>query len=233
MQNIATEIGFSETAFITHITENKYKIRFFTPKEEIPLCGHATLAASKIIFDTTSMNKIIFINCNNIELITELSGDEIKMIFPVYDTEEIEVPQKMLEALGIHDIVDKRYNTQTKIILIEIRSSCELANLTPHFIELKNSCDGINGVLITALSEDEKYDFEYRYFWPWVGTNEDPVTGGVQTFLTKYWAVKLNKTKFNIFQSSLRTGTMRTELLDDKVCIIGKAITTLEGQIKI
>ena len=92
MQKIATEIGFSETAFIKQITDNTYSIRFFTPKIEIPLCGHATLASSKIIFDTTSFDSIKFINCNNVELFIEKVENKIKMQFPVYDTEEIEVP---------------------------------------------------------------------------------------------------------------------------------------------
>lgn len=86
MQKIATEIGFSETAFIQPVKGNTYDIRFFTPKIEIPLCGHATLAASKIIFDTLSFNSIKFINCNKVELYIERAEDKIKMQFPVYDT---------------------------------------------------------------------------------------------------------------------------------------------------
>jgi PhzF family phenazine biosynthesis protein len=89
MQSIATEIGFSETAFIRHISDHRYSIRFFTPKMEIPLCGHATLASSKIIFDTTNLEKISFLNCENVELKIEKKGAEIVMQFPVYDTQEM------------------------------------------------------------------------------------------------------------------------------------------------
>lgn len=230
MQKIAAEIGFSETAFVKQINDNNYSIRFFTPKIEIPLCGHATLASSKIIFDNTSWENIKFINYENVELLIKKVNHKIKMQFPVYDTEETEVPKKMLEALGISEIVNKRYNPKTKIILIEIESSNDLANLKPDFSALINSHNGINGVLITAFSNNEDFDFHYRYFWPWAGTNEDPVTGGVQTFLTKYWAEKLNKTKLNAFQSSLRTGIMSTEIIGDKVYIMGEAVTILEGE---
>jgi PhzF family phenazine biosynthesis protein len=230
MQKIATEIGFSETAFIMQIKDKIYSIRFFTPKIEIPLCGHATLAASKIIFDTTSFDSIKFINCNNVELFIEKAGNKIKMQFPVYETEEIEVPKSMLDALGISEIVNKRYSPINKIILIEILSARVLANLKPDFAALLNSYTGIKGVLVTAVSDSERFDFHYRYFWPWAGTNEDPVTGGVQTFLTKYWATKLNRRKLNTYQSSLRTGSMSTELLQDKVCILGEAVTVFEGQ---
>ncbi len=229
MQKIATEIGFSETTFIKQIRNNIYSIRFFTPKIEIPLCGHATLAASKIIFDTTSFENITFINCNNIELPIEKEGHKIKMQFPIYDTEEIELPKKLLNALGLSQIENKRYSPQNKIILIEIKNAFELANLSPDFTALLASHIGINGVLVTAISDTKEFDFHYRYFWPWAGTNEDPVTGGVQTFLAKYWAIKLNKIKLNAYQSSLRTGTMSTELLSDRVCILGEAVTVLEG----
>ncbi|MGD1318560.1 PhzF family phenazine biosynthesis protein [Chryseobacterium sp. 2R14A] len=212
------------------MTDNTYSIRFFTPKIEIPLCGHATLASSKIVFDTTSFDTIKFINCNNVELFIEKVEHKIKMQFPVYETEEIEVPQKMLDALGISEIVNTRYNTNNKIILIEIKNAIKLSNLKPDFAALINSYTGINGVLVTAISDSENFDFHYRYFWPWAGTNEDPVTGGVQTFLAKYWATKLNKTKLNAYQSSLRTGKMSLELLHDKVCILGEAVIILEGK---
>jgi PhzF family phenazine biosynthesis protein len=230
MQSIGTEIGFSETAFIKQIAGNTYSIRFFTPKIEIPLCGHATLASSKIIFDTTSLESIKFINCNNVELFVEKVGGKIKMQFPVYETEEIEVDKKVLKALGISEIVNERYSPINKIILVEIKSASDLANLKPDFTALLNSYTGINGVLVTAISDNEDFDFHYRYFWPWAGTNEDPVTGAIQTFLTKYWAIKLNKTKLNAYQSSVRTGTMSTELLNDKVSILGEAVTVLEGK---
>ena len=232
MQDIATEIGFSETAFIKKLSEVRYIIRFFTPKMEIPLCGHATLASSKIIFDTTTLNSVSFININNVELFIEKSGTKIKMQFPVYETEDIEVPQKMLDALGIHEIVNQRLSPKNKIILIEIKDPKALADLRPDFLALVNSYDGINGVLVTAQSDSIDFDFHYRYFWPWAGTNEDPATGGIQTFLTKYWAIKLNKNNLNAFQSSARTGTMNTELNQNKVFIYGEAVTVFEGEFK-
>lgn len=232
MQSIATEIGFSETAFIKKISDNTYTIRFYTPKMEIPLCGHATLASSKIIFDTTTLENINFLNCENVELKIKKADDKIVMQFPVYETHEIDVPKSILEAIGIDKTVNTRFSPKNKIILVEINNSDTLANLKPDFLALINSYSGINGVLVTAQSNNPDFDFHYRYFWPWAGTNEDPVTGGIQTFLTKYWATKLNKNKLQAFQSSLRTGMMTTELLQDKVLIYGEAVTIFEGEFK-
>jgi PhzF family phenazine biosynthesis protein len=233
MQSIATEIGFSETAFIRHLSGDIFRIRFFTPKKEIPLCGHATLASSKIIFDTTVLTQLSFLNCENVELKIRKSAGKIVMQFPVYDTEEILVPQPVFDALGIGKMLNARYSSKNKIILIEIKDTAALANLQPDFQALLQSYSGINGILVTAQTHDFKFDFHYRYFWPWAGTNEDPVTGGVQTFLTKYWAMKLEKTRLHAFQSSARTGMMTTELLEGSVLIFGEAVTVFEGEFKI
>jgi len=230
MQNIATEIGFSETAFIKEISEKTYSIRFYTPKQEIPLCGHATLAAAKIIFETSALGELYFINSENLDLKIAKSDSKIVMQFPVYETTEISVPESVLTALGIDQTLDTRFSAKNKIILIEIMDSKTLAALKPDFPALINSYSGINGVLVTAKSDDTDFDFQYRYFWPWAGTNEDPVTGGVQTFLTKYWAKKTGKNKFKTFQSSPRTGVMTTELINDKVFIYGEAVITFEGK---
>ena len=166
MQSVATEIGFSETAFIQKISGNIYSIRFFTPKKEVPLCGHTTLASSKIIFDTTNADTISFLNNENIELKISKADGKIVMEFPVYDTQEIEIPKSMLDALGLGEIVNLCFSFKNKIILIEIKNTEALASLKPDFHALINSYSGINGVLVTAQSDNSEFDFHYRYFWP-------------------------------------------------------------------
>lgn len=232
MQAIATEIGFSETAFVRKTSDGNYTIRFFTPKQEIPLCGHATLASAKILFDTSNLENITFVNGENVELQITKAGNQIVMQFPLHDTAPLAVPQALLNALKIDQTLNTRYNPNHKIILLEIHDSDQLAQLQPNFVNLIQSYQGINGVLVTAQSKDPDFDFQYRYFWPWSGTNEDPVTGAVQTFLTKYWAEKLGKNTLRALQCSQRTGTMTTELRSDKVLIYGEAVTVFEGEFK-
>ncbi len=230
MLKIAQEFGLSETAFI--LTANKpgnYTIRYFSPKKEIPLCGHATLAAAKILFKNTDENELHFITAENLELVIKKQDEEMIMEFPVYDTIDTTVPSAMLTALGIGKVVTTTYSIKNKIILLEISDADLLADLHPDFNALVNSHDTINGVLVTAPSNTAEYDFHYRYFWPWAGTNEDPVTGGVQTFLAKYWAKKLDKKKMKAFQSSTRTGYMTVELKEEKVLITGQAVIVFEG----
>ena len=121
------------------------------------------------------------------------------MEFPIYKTKPQDTPNELLIALGIENVINSEYNNETKILLLEIEDCKILNNLTPDFEKLKKSHNSINGVLVTALSDKSNYDFESRYFWPWSGTNEDPVTGGTHTFLAKYWGERLNKKKMNSF----------------------------------
>lgn len=232
MLKIAQEFGLSETAFVTAGSQaDTYAIRYFSPKKEIPLCGHATLAAAKIIFKDAAKNGIHFITGENIDLHISRRGDEIVMQFPVYDTIPATVPDTMLAALGIAAVTKIAFSEKNKIILIEINDAAILAALQPDFNALLASYKGINGVLVTAPSDDKIYDFHYRYFWPWAGTNEDPVTGGVQTFLAKYWGIKLGKTIMRAFQSSARTGYMSLELKDAKVLLTSHAVIITEGEL--
>lgn len=234
MLSIARELNFSETAFIQKLdTEERYSIRFFSPKMEIPLCGHATLASAKVLFENERFDEIHFINIQHLDLHIKEDGEQIVMKFPVYDTEPADAPRSLLDALGIDEIINCEYNKETEILLIEISNIKILANLEPDFGALVRSHDSINGVLITEKGDDD-FDFHSRYFWPWSGTDEDPVTGGTHTFLAKYWGKRLNKTKMRSYQSSKRTGFMEVELLEDSNMLIkSQAVIIFEGELKV
>jgi PhzF family phenazine biosynthesis protein len=233
MLSIAQEFNLSETAFIQKTDGNKYSIRYFSPKVEIPLCGHATLASAKVVFKTEGVDEVHFITAENLDLVVRKYGDEMAMEFPVYTTEAATVPAAMLHALGLPEVKDIRYNSDLRIFILEIVDAEQLASLHPNYEALLQSYHSINGVLVTALSNNLEYDFHYRYFWPWSGTNEDPVTGGVQTFLAKYWSDKMGKKKLRAFQSSQRGGYMSLELVDDKVIIKSQAVIMCEGDFMI
>lgn len=214
---IAKELGLSETAFIDQKEADRFDIRFFSPVMEIPLCGHATLAASKVVFERNpELKQTSFTNIQDINLEIEKIGNEIVMKFPLYSTQKSEAPEQLLTALGIASIKNVEYNKETNILILEIEDANTLRSLKPNFEELKKSHNSINGVLVTSKSNQPEFDFESRYFWPWSGTNEDPVTGGTHTFLTPYWSKRLNKKKMISFQCSERTGRMEVEIQDDQ-----------------
>jgi len=233
MLNIAQELNHSETAFVRRLDGcGTFSIRFFSPKMEIPLCGHATLASAKAVFAWLGISDARFQTSRGATLDVRSCDDHIEMMFPVYETEPAQAPPQLLTALGIMSVLNARYNQETQILLLETGSVRELAELNPDFAALYHSHSGINGVLVTAASSDY-YDFHSRYFWPWSGTNEDPVTGGVQTFLAKYWSGRLGKTRMRSFQSSKRTGSMDVELLDGKVLIRAKAAIVFVGELSV
>jgi PhzF family phenazine biosynthesis protein len=232
MLHIAQELGLSETAFLIRVGKtDSYTIRYFSPKMEIPLCGHATLASAKVLFKDTGAEKIHFITIENLDLTVTKQGEEITMEFPVYDTVPASAPPAMLKALGLAAVSNTVFSPHNKVILLEISSPRVLAELNPDFNALVPSHDGINGVLVTAPAIDNGHDYHYRFFWPWAGTNEDPVTGGVQTFLAKYWGEKLNKKRMKAFQSSRRTGYMNVQLQNEKVLLTSRAVIVLEGNL--
>lgn len=234
MQAISKELGLSETAFVLKsVDNNSFNIRYFSPKMEIPLCGHATLASSKVLFEKyPELKTITFRNIQAIELLIKKDGQEIVMEFPIYDTIPQQAPEALLKALGIDSILNSEFNKETNILLLEVESNYKLRSLTPDFEQLKRSHNAINGVLVTSISNDENFDFESRYFWPWSGTNEDPVTGGTHTFLAKYWSKKLDKNKMTSYQCSERSGFMEVELISEqKMTIKSEAQIVFKGSL--
>ena len=235
MLAIAKELGLSETTFIIQLENGQYAIRYFSPVMEIPLCGHATLAASKVLFEIyPKMSDIHFKNIQELDLMIKKDGVQIEMEFPIYDTIPQKVPDELLQALGIGKVSNSEFNVETNILLLEVESSELLENLSPDFERLKRSHDSINGVLVTAKSKRDGFDFESRYFWPWSGTSEDPVTGGTHTFLAKYWGIRLNKNKMNSYQCSERSGFMEVELISaEKLIIKSQAQIVFKGELRV
>jgi PhzF family phenazine biosynthesis protein len=232
MQDIAKELGLSETAFVTALEDPEtFHIRFFSPKMEIALCGHATLASAKVLFTGSGLKTAHFINIDELDLTVKDIDGGISLEFPVYHTEPADAPPALLDALQLNAVRNAEFNTETGILLLETGDPREIAALNPDFETLRRSHDTLNGVVVTASSGDDGYDFHSRYFWPWSGTDEDPVTGSTHTFLTTYWAKRLHKKRMRSFQSSRRSGFMQVELTDDKVLITGQAVIVLKGMI--
>lgn len=230
MQNIASELNLSETAFIWE-EGDYFNIRYFSPKMEIPLCGHATLASAWVLHKHIGTTEISFMTGERLDLKVTTQGNWLTMQFPRYETTAREVPKGMLEALGLETTLNSVYNAETNILLLEIDDSQLLKEMSPDFNALIKTDDSINGVLVTAPDVTGGFDFHSRYFWPWSGSNEDPVTGATHTFLAPYWSEKLGKTKLRSFQASQRTGFMELELDQDILFIKGKAVLVLEGKL--
>jgi len=243
MQNIALEMNLSETAFVTPSnygsisSSSKFTIRWFTPACEVDLCGHATLAAAKILYRIYNCKaEIIKFASKSGELLISKQDDLIQLDFPVGDPQPVELPEYFKDALRFSDTDWSNYYVQAcqcknmGILLICFKSADIIRNISPNFTDLANAelAFGNKGIIITA-EEGEDYDFISRFFAPGVGINEDPVTGAAHTVLTPYWSAKLNKLKMRAYQASQRGGEVHVELKDNRVLLSGKAVIALEG----
>lgn len=235
MQNIAMEFGLSETAFVRAAEAGHFSIRYFSPKMEIDLCGHATLAAIKALVHAGRAGAAVkFITGAGLELTADIKGEVINMHFPVFGTVAAQAPQALRGALGLTGVINAEFCADIKSLLIEIEDVETLRRLSPNYAALAASHRGIDGVGITARSNQEGYDFESRYFWPWSGTNEDPVTGAAHSMLAPYWHARLGKTEMRAFQCSARGGVMDLTLTPNEILIISaQAQVILKGELYI
>lgn len=210
VHQIAREIGYSETAFVL-LRDGRYQIRWFTPKTEVNLCGHATLATAQVLYElgyADPLQPIVFESASG-PLTAQRRGDRIELDFPqlfVADTSRNPIIE---QAFGIDTVYtgknDNRY-------LIEIGDPEQLIALKPDF-GLLQSAD-LGRFIITARSNRPEYDFFSRFFAPGVGVPEDPVTGTAHCYLAPYWGRKLGRKELVGFQASERSGAIECELED-------------------
>ena len=236
MYAIAAEMAVSETAFLAMDT---MQLRWFTPEVEVKLCGHGTLAVAHILkqLDLYKTGDTIGFHTLSGLLTAELDNDEIHLTFPAPVLEfDAEINVELIERIGLHKSNILDYGIFDTKQFIVISDEALLYQLEPDFSSMAK-LQG-RGVLITAqksqTNEIEGVDFISRYFAPWVGVNEDPVTGSAHCALSVYWSKALNKTKLKAYQASRRGGYVDVEQLDaNTVKLSGKAVTVLQGQMRI
>lgn len=245
LQNIAFEMNLSETAFISPLNNQdsfteaqEFNLKWFTPTTEIDLCGHATLASAHVLFNElhSKQSKVIFHTLSG-PLTVNAEDENLIMNFPKNQSHETKPIASIASNLTLQadDIVTWEYESVLRNLLIEVKSEEVLRQIHPNFGALTDQSydQEIVGVIVTSKMEHSSFDFASRYIAPWVGINEDPVTGSSHTTLGPYWQHKLNKNDLHALQLSQRTGEMRVVMQDDRVLLYGKAITTLAGKIKL
>lgn len=224
MQRVAAEMNLSETAFLLPVGE-AYGLRWFTPKVEVDLCGHATLASAHILFAKRGGTGGIRFLTRSGELEAARDGDLIELDFPALSTAEEPPPPGLLDALGAKPRSTARSRFDR---LVELESEEAVRALRPDFHALRKV--ETRGVIVTARGK--RHDFVSRFFAPAVGVDEDPVTGSAHCVLAPYWASRLGKTEMAGFQASARGGEVRVRLRGDRVLLGGRAVTVLEGELK-
>ena len=227
LQSIAAENNLAETAFLVP-EAGDYRLRWFTPTTEVPLCGHATLASAAVVMERLEPGRstVVFHSVSG-PLTVKRTKTGYIMDFPGRPSEPISTPSGLADALGVAPI-EVFANTFNYLALLE--NGQVLRSLAPDMAALARL--ERTGVIVTA-SGDGLYDFISRYFAPAKGIPEDPVTGAAHCMLAPYWAKRLGKSVFRAFQASKRGGEVICRLVGDRIELEGSCVFYLEGQVEI
>jgi PhzF family phenazine biosynthesis protein len=225
LQSVAAEMNLAETAFVQRQADG-FSLRWFTPKVEVDLCGHATLASAHVLWHENHVpptQTIHFHTRSGILTAAQNDGD-INLDFPLTPEEPAPTPAGLTDALGVPLVYVGRSRFD---YLVEVDSEAALRRLKPDFPRLAKLTT--RGFIVTSESDSPDFDFVSRYFAPAVGIDEDPVTGSAHCCLASYWRKKLNKNEFSAYQASARGGIVRVRISGDRAILGGRAVIVAKG----
>lgn len=229
LQALAAQHNLSETAFLVRQSEGVYELRWFTPIVEVPLCGHATLAATHVLARElgTSDGSVQFNTRFRGELVARIAGDLIAINLPAVVFEEHPVEQAVARALGARVLSAARPSADPWQILYELEGEESVRTLAPDITALADAAE--HCVIVTARGHE--VDFVSRMFGPHYGVDEDPVTGSAHCLLAPFWSERLGETTLSAWQCSARGGRLSCHVQDDRVELAGQAVTFAVGEV--
>ena len=209
-----------------------FNIRYFTPTREVPLCGHATLAAAHMLYElglSSPEDEIIF-RARETDLRVTWESGWIKMAFPVYKLRKTDKLAPIDRIVGVNAL--EACKSENGWLVVRVGTEKEVLDASPDFAAIRRE-DFSDLIAVTALADLPSHDFVVRVFCnPKYGITEDPVTGAANCILAPYWRGQLRKTNFISRQLSPRTGQMKVNLIDNAVEIMGQALTIFEINMK-
>jgi len=226
LQAIAAQHNLSETAFTVPVSEG-YDLRWFTPRVEVDLCGHATLAAAHVHCSERGHHgkRIHFHTKSGLLEVARHRDCRYTLDFPCdMPTPVFDFPSLLGEALGTipTSVWKGRFD-----YLVRLETEAEVQRLTPKMPLLAGL--EARGIIVTAWSSPDGY--VSRFFAPACGVDEDPVTGSAHCTLTSFWAEMKGITHFQARQLSARGGSLECTLAGERVLLTGDARLYLQGQI--
>jgi len=222
MQAIAAENNLAETAFTvpSESEDADYDLRWFTPAVEVPLCGHATLAAGHILIHSDAVR---FSTKSGILTVTR-HDDLLELNLPAAKLHEVEEPE-LCAAVGLSNrpvwIAPPGFNDSA---ILEVENEAEVLAVSPDFGKLKHIQ---RMAIVTARGNAQ--DIASRVFVPYAGIDEDPVTGSAHSALVPYWAERAGRESFTALQASARRGILHCRLEGDRVALGGNCFTVIVG----
>ncbi|MFF0339490.1 PhzF family phenazine biosynthesis protein [Kribbella sp. NPDC004875] len=233
MQSVAKEMQHAETAFTrpSATPGADWDLRWFTPAIEVDMCGHATLATTHaLIADGLVTDHVRFSTRSGI-LSASADAGRITLDFPISPVAPIDVPDGLVEALGVKP--DEVYGTGPLTdVLVVLSDEDAVRAVSPDLVRLEaiNRRDRNRGTIVTAPA-DAEYDFVSRFFAPVAGIPEDPVCGSAHTALASYWSERLGRSDLVGHQVSARGGVLQVTAAGDRVHLGGSAVTVLDGEL--
>ncbi|MCO6456955.1 MAG: PhzF family phenazine biosynthesis isomerase [Pirellulaceae bacterium] len=239
MQAVAAEMNLSETAFVLRSASGSsgepHGLRWFTPRVEVDLCGHATLAAAHVLWQQgwAGREDTLRFHSRSGELRAERRGEWIELDFPALSVREAPAPPGLLAALGVDPLFVGRCGLSPDQdrgdYLVHVQSPAEVARLAPDFTALARIA--MRGAIVTSQSDSDGCDFVSRFFAPACGVNEDPVTGSAHCGLGPYWRQRLGRDELTGRQLSERGGEVRVRVAGERVLLGGQAVTVFSGRL--
>ena len=227
LQAAAAENNLSETAFLVR-SGRDYKIRWFTPKREVSLCGHATLASAAVVMERLEHRRTsVVFHSQTGPLHVLRCGSRYVMDLPAQPSSRIRQSRELSTALGVRPA--ELFQTPSEYLAV-FATEKTVRNLRPDFTRVAE-LDRV-AVIATAPSSGP-YDFVSRCFGPALGIPEDPVTGSAHCVLAPYWARRLGRSKMRAFQASSRGGELTCTFTGDRVALEGNCVFYLEGTARI
>jgi PhzF family phenazine biosynthesis protein len=227
MRQVAAELNLSEAAFVTP-ADGGFGLRWFTPEVEVDLCGHATLASAHVLWETGRLpaETPARFHTRSGWLTATRAGGWITLDFPSMTIAPGPIPAEAVAAVGIDPVLTGTCGARW---VIEAASEEVVRGLRPDFARLR-ALTG-RALVVTAVGRPGTgCDFVSRYFAPWVGVNEDPVTGAAHCALAPFWAARLGRPTLTAYQASPRGGWLRVEAAGDRVRLSGQAVTVVAGE---
>ncbi|NQV45177.1 MAG: PhzF family phenazine biosynthesis protein [Rhodospirillales bacterium] len=233
MQNVAAENNLAETAFVVPSSGEiaDYDLRWFTPTQEVDLCGHATLATASILLShrDPGRSKVMFATRSG-NLIVRRADVGYEMELPCYPPVGANIPAGLSQAIGVKPEAFLRTSNEEGMNLAILEAADQVRSADPDLEFIKNMPG--DGLIISAPGDTvDACDFVSRYFAPHAGIPEDPVTGSAHCVLAPYWAARLGKVTLSARQVSRRGGALTCRLDGDRVILGGNTILYLEGTI--
>lgn len=230
MQRVAREMNLSETAFVER-RDGRFSLRWFTPASEVALCGHATLASAHALWDAGWLpaDQPARFDTRSGTLVAHRKDERIEIELPAQPVSAWTAPSAVVTALGIRPVFAGRTperDLEDRDLLFHVDSEAIVRGLRPDFRALRPHHFGI---IVTARSTTAGVDFVSRYFAPYWGIDEDPVTGVAHCALAVYWSSRMGRDALVGYQASARGGCVHTRLDGDRVFLSGPAVTVLRG----